>query len=505
MPDTRDNPGQSREPTLEEIRAIRAQVEARVKAEEEALAEEKKEKAGPKSNNERPYVYVTDRGRIQINPSLLAQHIQKEFQPIYFEGGRAGDLYRYESSTGVWRVLPESEVRQRCVLELGDLATSNKVSDALQCLKDLVYAPPETVEPAPMMLNIQNGMVDLEARRKFPGDPTRCFLPHDPKYFSRVQLPVSYRPELGEPLLWLQALGEIFADNPDKVSVLWQFAGYCLYPKILFPCALFQIGGGGNGKGTIEDVLCAMVGQENVSHISLERLQDRFGAVELKDKLLNACGETDSGILDLTRFKAVVSGDEIHAEVKYAGDVKFRPIAKHLISMNAKPSLRERSNSLFRRVIPLEFCQQFGGDGGRPLRNRIQDEIIATELDAVFGWALEALDLVLAQGKIDVPESLAMDVRAFKAAMNPLVEFANEACLMDPTATVRPPDLYRTYQAWAKDGGMRPLGKNKFYELVRLHFPSVKRFRPRLPDGSQSSVELFQGIGVLEDLPFDFG
>jgi hypothetical protein len=52
---------------------------------------------------------------------------------------------------------------------------------------------------------------------------------------------------------------------------------------------------------------------------------------------------------------------------------------------------------------------------------------------------------------------------------------------------------------------MRPLGKNKFYELVRLQLPSVKRFRPRLPDGSQSSVELFQGIGVLEDLPFDFG
>jgi phage/plasmid-associated DNA primase len=172
--------------------------------------------------------------------------------------------------------------------------------------------------------------------------------------------------------------------------------------------------------------------------------------------------------------------------------------------MNAKPSLRERSNSLFRRVIPLEFCQQFGGDGGRPQRNRIQDEIVATELDAVFGWALEALDIVLAQGKIDVPESLAMDVRAFKAAMNPLVEFANEACVLESEATVRPPELYRVYQAWAKDGGMRPLGKNKFYELVRLHFPAVKRFRPRNPDGIQSTHELFKGIGVCDDLPFHF-
>jgi putative DNA primase/helicase len=478
---------------LADVEKMREAVEARVSEEGQ----------GDHAKPGVSYIEVSDRGRISINAALLARHLEEKFKPIYHEGGKAGDFYHYEPSRGLWRVLPESEVRRACAEELGTLATTTKTNDALQCLKDITYQAPEAVEPAPMMLNIKNGMIDLEARRRHPDDPGRWLLSHDQKYFSRVQLPVSYRPELGDPRRWIKALCEIFSDNLDKAVVLQQFAGYCLYPKILFPCALFQIGGGGNGKGTVEDVLCAMLGPENVAHISLSRMQDRFGAVELKDKLLNACGETDTGVIDLTRFKAVVSGDEIHAEVKYAGDVKFRPVAKHVISMNAKPALRERSNSLFRRVIPLEYCQQFGGDGGRPMKNRIQDEIIEKELDQVFGWALEALDIVLAQGKIEAPESIHADIAAFKAAMNPLIEFANEACTLDPGAMIRPPELYRVYQAWARDGGMKPLGKNKFYEQMRLGFPGVRRSRPRLPDGSLSSTEFFTGIGVVSNLPFD--
>jgi putative DNA primase/helicase len=309
---------------------------------------------------------------------------------------------------------------------------------------------------------------------------------------------------VGPPALWLETLNGIFADNPDKIQIIRQFAAYCLVPKTYFPCVLFQIGSGGNGKSVPEDVLCALLGQENVSHVSLKWLENRFGIVELKGKLLNTCGETETGVLDVTSLKEVTTGQEVQAEQKYSGDVKFNPMVKFLISINAFPKIRERSDALWRRIIPVEYRQHFGtGEGSHPKKDRIQEKIIAEELDAVFLWALEVLPAVLDSGEIAIPETCGLDFDNFKSAVNPLFDFAREALVFHENATVKPPDLYRVYQSWAKDGGAnRPIGKHGFYEQIRLHYRSVRRVRPNVLPGQQSSVEVFQGVGILEGSPW---
>jgi len=490
-----------------DLKAIRDRVQRR-RHQEAAATRFDKAPAQPKKKNREEkqaatYIVKTDRGE-QINKARLASFLRDKFWPIYHDGGRAGEFWQYLESRGVWVELPESAVRHACASELGDLVTPRHVSDAVQLLKDLVYLPAEETETAPMMLNLVNGMFDISAMRRSPQDPSSWLLSHGPKYYSKIQLPVSYRPDVGQPALFLETMQGIFADNPDKIQIIRQFAAYCLVPKIYFPAVLFQIGSGGNGKSVLEDVLGALLGQENVSHVSLKRLENRFGIVELKGKLLNSCGETESGVLDVTSLKEVTTGQEVQAEQKYAGDVKFKPMAKFLISINAFPKIRERSDALWRRIIPVEYSQHFGtGEGCRPKIDRIQERIIATELDAVFLWALEVLPAVLDSGKIAIPETCSMDFDNFKSAINPLFDFAREALVFHENATVKPPDLYKVYQAWAKDGGTnRPIGKHGFYEQIRLHYRTVRRVRPMALPGQQSSVEVFQGVGILDGTPW---
>jgi len=260
-----------------------------------------------------------------------------------------------------------------------------------------------------------------------------------------------------------------------------------LYPKIIFPAALFQIGQGSNGKYVIERVLCEILGKENVSHISLRRMMKDFGPVEIKDKLLNSCGETETGMLDVTNFKKIATGDEIQAEVKYKSDVKFAPIAKHMVSMNAFPGVKEKTDAFFRRIIVLEYKQKFEGDDVDLYR---AERLIKGELNAIFKWSLEGLKRVLEQGRIEVPESVVQAKKRMRAKVNPMLLFVEEMCVVIEGARSLPSDVFKSYQEWCEDAKIQGLGKQNFYEQIYLNYPDVRKKR----DGKK---EYFFGIGLL--------
>lgn len=429
-----------------------------------------------------PWFDTTGTGRLRFNPALLADHLEAKYQPIIWEGKFiVKRFYRYAES-GVWRMYPEDSIRKYVRRALGAAATPERITRAVSLVQDQVFVPPEDLEVNPMMLNLQNGMLDLE---------TMELKPHDPAYMSRIQLPVTYDPK-ATCSMWIEKLGEIFADDVDKADVLHQFFGYCLYPKIVFPCCLFQIGGGGNGKGVVERVLYSMLGRENVCHISLARMEKDFGPIEIRDKLLNSCGETETKALDVTNFKKIVAGDRIQAEVKYGSDVKFIPIAKHMISMNDFPGLKDKTDAFFRRIIVLEYRQRF--EIGKDADPFLADKLIDQELDGIFNWALAGLKRVLKQGAVEVPESVDAAKHRLRSKVNPVLVFVSEECLIDPNYFVSPPKLYAAYKRWAEESKVQALGKMNFYENVLQNFPGVKRTRP-----ADSTKEVFRGIGLAED------
>jgi P4 family phage/plasmid primase-like protien len=436
-------------------------------------------------SEETPFLLQGRRG-VSVSIPALVEHLAKLYAPIYNEGPDHGNqFYRYDDASGVWRLFSAGALRYEIFHLLAGEARFNVIEEACKLLAIKTYRPPEVTTPDPMYLNLRNGMLSLHSRE---------LLPHDPKYYSRVQLPVSYRLD-ADYSRWVEVLAQIFADNLEKEFVLKQFFGYCLFPKILFPCAVFAVGGGGNGKGTVDRVLCAMLGDSNVSHISLSRMEDRFGAVELKDKLLNTCGETDTGVIDVTKFKGITAGDAIQAEVKYAGDCTFVPIAKHLISMNAMPNIREKTDSFFRRVVVLEFLQKFDGQA-TACDVALSDTLIAQQLDGVFMWALEGLESVLTYKRLLLPHCCQLSESRLRSHINPLLLYVEEGCVFGPDCGVYPEELFRNYCDWCKASGVKPLGKIKFYEQMKLQFGSkVSRERRRI-NGELDTRERFAGIGI---------
>jgi P4 family phage/plasmid primase-like protien len=439
--------------------------------------------AGDHEGGESPpqdYFYVAESGSVKVNTSKLADYLGKQFEPLVSEGRDFGGMfYRYDSTMGLWKQIPLAEISKLACDALGDHARTNRINDSLFLLESKKYKSPDELTPDPMWLNLRNCMLNVATME------TKA---HGPEFNSRVQLPIDYD-QSAKCARWFDALAGIFGDDLSKVDVLQEFFGYCLYPKIIFPCAMFNIGKGGNGKGTVQHVLETMLGDQNVCHISLQRMEERWGPIELKDKLLNACGETSEKPLEVTRFKEICAADKVQAEVKYKADVIYRPIAKHLVSMNAFPGIKDKTDAFFRRIIVMEYKQQFEGANDN---TELKDQLVE-ELNGIFIWALEGLKRVLEHKAIKLPECVQQAKRRMRAWVNPVLNFVDEVCEQGAECRCWPPDLYGTYLKWCEHGKNQPKGKQKFYEDILTNF-GVRKLRDR-----DATREHFQGISVDEE------
>jgi putative DNA primase/helicase len=424
---------------------------------------------------------------VRINPKLFADHIRGKNSPIIAEGVDDGDgcFYRYRNS-GVWQIYPKGKLRKQMLGELNENATDKRINESMSLLFTSCYEPQEHITPDLYWLNLKNGMFNVN---------TMELRPHAPEYYSRVQLPVSYDKDTRCDE-WRRSLRQMFADDEDKEYVLQQFFGYCLFPKLPFPAVLFQIGGGGNGKGVVEKVLCALLGKENVAHISLARLEKPFGAVEIRNKLLNTSSETESTSIETTMFKRVATGDPIQADVKYKGDIKFEPFAKHLFSMNDFPRLKEKGAAIQRRIIILEYRQRFTGERDR---KNLADELIEKELDGIFLWAAAGLRDVLEREMIWVPNSVNVAMRRFRVHTDTVLLFEDECCLRG--GQEKPPVMYGAYKSWCEESNIkRVLGKQAFYErlIANSQDSTGKETITRIRAGT---IEVFDGISLRQSPP----
>jgi len=410
-----------------------------------------------------PGLMIASNGRCDYNPSIHAAHLKKKHAPLVHEYEEYGDqFWRYNKERGLWQPLSRSPLEQEIVRALGVHAKPTWMDSTLKILRADCFLDPEIFVHDPYWINCKNVMLNVKTGE------TR---PHAPEYYSRTQIPVKYDPEASF-VEWEDKLLEMFPEDPDKVVVHKQFFGYCFLPTIIFPCAMIQIGGGGNGKGVVQDVLAAMLGPENCCHISLKRMESRFGPAQIRDKLVNLTSETTSEPLEVTAFKELTSGDWIEAERKNKEDVNFKPIAKHIISANSYPKIKEKTYAFFRRIWVVEYKVRFEGNADDTgLRDRLMQE---ENLSGILNWALAGLQEVLENNTILETESMIASKNVYKQRINTAVAFIEESCVFGSNLDMPMTDLWKAYRQWCDESSCKPMQKGNFMEQVRLNYPQVE-------------------------------
>ena len=85
--------------------------------------------------------------------------------------------------------------------------------------------------------------------------------------------------------------------------------GYCLLPKVIgtLQKSLFFIGEGYNGKSVFLETIASVL--DNVSHLELSELFDRFKVAEIEGKWANVCTDVETSKIMDARFKKIVAGE----------------------------------------------------------------------------------------------------------------------------------------------------------------------------------------------------
>jgi len=238
-------------------------------------------------------------------------------------------------------------------------------------------------DPDPMLLGLPDGEVlDLKTGER------RAATPND--LLTRA-LPVAPQ---GTCPRWLKYLEQAHPNDPELISYLQRWAGYCLTASTQEDMILFLIGVGGSGKGTFAEPLQKLLGAYCVSTpigMLLESTNEdrRLNYIaSLRGARLAICNEgSKMQRLDSRGIKLLTGGGWLTGRRLGYQPINFKATHKICVLANDNPVL-ELDDAMKQRVHVVPFNQKFRGEQREEKGLR---EFFAQpeQLQGIFSWMLE--------------------------------------------------------------------------------------------------------------------
>ena len=386
-------------------------------------------------------------------------------------------LHTYDESLG--RYVPaETRIRADLIQRLGESWTPRKADTVLSWLSD--FAPRLWDAPPLDRVNVRNGILDIH---------TKELAPHSKDFLSPVQVDAEWHPGAECPRID-RFVAEVFP--PDSEQLFFELAGLYITPDTRQQLAVMLTGNGSNGKSVTIEVLTRLLGNRNVSNVSLQDLCTRGASTaQLYGKLLNAFTDiSDTPITDTSSFLKLVDGrrSAITVDRKYRGPLTFRPFARLLFSANRALRSPDASHSHLRRWLVIPYTASFRSKGDPFLIDKLTTP---QEISGLLTKAVRALREMLQRGRLSIDNNLAVAQGEFRMNLDSVREFVNAEADLDPDVQVDQADLYRAYKEWCAEMFLQPVGPHKFNASVS-EVDGVIRFRG-------NGRRRFAGIGLVPE------
>lgn len=440
----------------------------------------------PKDESQTPDAGVLRffRGR-KFTPALLARAIMDDLDIV--SDPLTGLVYRWEGR--FWEAYDMSHIRSKALVMLGDEGSSARAADAANMIRDLSTLPVgRKMNDHESLICLESGMFHL-----LTGTLTK----HDKDHYATYMLPIRFDPSnVPDCVTWKRCLDQWVADKAS-IREAQKFAGYCLTRETRWEKMLILYGPGGDGKSTFMNVLRAMVGQDNCSHIPMGRLEDQFYLSRLVDKLINMSTEIEAKAMQSQEIKAIVSGDPICASFKNQTPFDFTPFCKLIYSTNRLPKMLDNSDGFFRKIMILKFEGQFVKAGEADL---FLKEKLLEELPGIFAWALMGLVMLREEG---FTESAGMleTVADYKRINNSVLYYISQHVVIDPLGKAGKQAVYADYVKRCRDWNLMPIGEPLFrMEFLRL-LRDLKAVvtDAKLADETGARINAYGGICLVNE------
>lgn len=388
-----------------------------------------------------------------------------EMAAAVYDDGPVGwgiDLDFWGFERGVWK--PNHYiVEDRLIPKLGNAWRTTHATHT----KDIVRyrAQKITGDPVEPVMNFRNGGLRWEASDDLEE--------HDSTLGSTVQLGCDWDTEATCPYF-----DAFLADvmHPDYVALAWEMIGYLMLSGNPLQMAFMFYGSGGNGKGTLMDVLGRLLGRENIAAESLDNLAtNRFRTANLFGKIANLAGDIDATYQESTAtFKGITGEDMITAERKNGQPFRFYCWAVPVFSANKFPGSSDVTDGYLRRWTILHFHKRIPTD-----KMKDRSELMAlfeAELSGIALKGVRALRNLMDRGHFAPQGEAVKGKEEFAQAIDQVRQWVTAGQVSAAPGGGTPIDrLYQAYTYWADRTGKRKVNETEFsHRLDAIGYPRVE-------------------------------
>ena len=300
-------------------------------------------------------------------------------------------------------------------------------------------------------------------------------------------------------------LCKFFTDIVGNDNINLQIAkiAYCLYRHNPFKLVFMEYGGTDSGKTTYLNLVRHILGEENVSGVSLPDLCNReFTKINLHHKLANINTELPkTAIRETGAIKALSGEDVVSANRKFKVPLLFKNYAKCFFATNQFPEVKDIGDTAYwGRWLLTEYPNTFK-------RNDAYAESLYNnepEIEVVIVVSLMMLDSLLKVGFDAFMEGQRTKetwIRRSSPIYNFLVTFKERKLIeLDKEHTTLKHDLLNACNVFIAEEleDVEPATMKALTEELERHY-HIRAKRPRIKGKQTRENDVYEGIGLFAE------
>ncbi len=366
----------------------------------------------------------------------LAEYIVKKYD-IITVGEKEREMFVYQN--GVYFQAENEIIYPEIQRIIGNTITRAAKGETFNKICDMTSKPRSIFEIAPLrFIPLANGVYDFE---------TNQLLPHSSDYKFKYKMPVLYDEHAQCPKT-LAFFEQVLSQ--DQLLTMQEWIGYYFYRQYTFKKALICVGEGDTGKTTLLEVITYLLGSQNISSISLQKMtSDKFSAAHLYEKHGNLVDELSAkDISDTGAFKMATGGGSVPGEYKFGNQFLFHNFSKFTFACNKIPDVTDMDDeAYFNRWMVVRFEKTIE----KKIPNFIDTLRTDEERSGLFNWSMIGLKRLLENGKFTYANN-AMDTKKEMMRSGSSIAIFCAECLTQQTgAEISKEDLYEAYTTYCTE------------------------------------------------------
>jgi len=375
----------------------------------------------------------------------------------------------------------------------------------------------------PMLLNVENGILDLRTGKLRRHDPDELLTKLVPvRYVEGAQCPTWDRF-----VLQITREEERAAEGRSTpiADYLRRWFGYCLTGMVNEQAFVVHWGSGSNGKSTLLAMMAETMGDYActappglVAAGKGERHPTEIAS--LMGRRMVTAHESGEGVVLREDFIKQATGEDVLSARFMRGDFfDFRPTHKLQLLTNHKPQIKGQDAGIWRRVQLMAYMGSWGTEEEvrEGKRERVKDigllDKLRAEAEGILAWRVKGA-LEWAAGGLNPPAAVRAASDAYKSEQDRVGQFIGECCETGPggragdagagfevALTDGMGGLYPAYVSWCKDGGVWAVSKLRFLDdVLRVVDGAVAVDRKSSgADGRRRKLKIIRGLRLLPE------